>query len=275
MKERKKEMSFLDHVEELRWHLIRSAIAIVIGAVFCGIFIEKIVDDFLLGMVDPNFITYRGLNYFTESLGMGKPFSFSAEQFHVQNLAVFGQFNTFLWVALVAGIIVAFPYIVVEIWRFVSPALTEKERKYSASFIGITSFLFLLGVTFGYFIISPLAIHFGYTFKISEKTENIFRLGDVISTITTSTLSMGVVFLIPIFIYFFTKIGLITPSFLKENRRIALIIILILSAFITPSDIFSMLVAAVPLYGLFEISIIVSTIVYNKNESEQSLPKKS
>ncbi|APD05560.1 sec-independent protein translocase protein TatC [Flavobacteriaceae bacterium UJ101] len=275
MKEEKKEMSFLDHVEELRWHLVRSTIAIVIGAIICGVFIEKIVDDFLLGMVDPNFITYRGLNYFTESLGMGTPFSFSADQFHVQNLAVFGQFNTFLWVALVAGIILAFPYIVFEIWRFVKPALSEDEKKYASSFIGITSFLFLSGVAFGYFVISPLAIHFGYTFKISEKTENIFRLGDVISTITTSTLSMGVVFLIPIFIYFFTKIGLITPSFLKENRRFALVIILILAAFITPSDIFSMLVAAVPLYGLFEISIIVSTVVHKNNESEQSLSKTS
>lgn len=273
MKEEKKEMSFLDHVEELRWHLIRSTIAIVLGAIMCGVFIEKIVDDFLLGMVDPEFITYRGLNYFTESLGMGTPFSFSADQFHVQNLAVFGQFNTFLWVALVAGIIVAFPYIVFEIWRFVKPALSENEKKYASSFIGITSFLFLSGVAFGYFVISPLAIHFGYTFKISEKTENIFRLGDVISTITTSTLSMGIVFLIPVFIYFFTKIGLITPSFLKENRRFALIIILILAAFITPSDVFSMLVAAIPLYGLFEISIIVSAMVYRKNEAEQSLSK--
>lgn len=273
MKEEKKEMSFLDHVEELRWHLIRSTIAIVLGAIMCGVFIEKIVDDFLLGMVDPEFITYRGLNYFTESLGMGTPFSFSADQFHVQNLAVFGQFNTFLWVALVAGIIVAFPYIVFEIWRFVKPALSENEKKYASSFIVITSFLFLSGVAFGYFVISPLAIHFGYTFKISEKTENIFRLGDVISTITTSTLSMGIVFLIPVFIYFFTKIGLITPSFLKENRRFALIIILILAAFITPSDVFSMLVAAIPLYGLFEISIIVSAMVYKKNEAEQSLSK--
>ncbi len=274
MEEQKREMSFLDHVEELRWHLIRSTIAIIISAVVCGIFIERIVDDFLLGMVDPDFITYRGLNYFTENLGMGTPFAFSTDQFHVQNLAVFGQFNTFLWVALVAGIIVAFPYIVFEIWRFVSPALTEKERKYSSSFIGVTSFLFLTGTAFGYFIISPLAIHFGYTFKISEKTENIFRLGDVISTITTSTLSMGVVFLMPVFIYFFTKIGLITPSFLKSNRRFALIIILILAAFITPSDVFSMLVAAVPLWGLFELSIVISTLVYKKNESEQSLPKK-
>ncbi len=274
-KEKLEELSFLDHVEELRWHLIRGAIAIVIGAILCGIFIEKIIDEFLLGMVDPHFITYRGLNYFTHNLGMGTPFAFSADEFHVQNFAVFGQFNIFLWVALVAGIIIAFPYIVFEIWRFVRPALTEKERKYSTSFIGITSFLFLSGIAFGYFVISPLAIHFGYTFKISEKTENIFRLGDIISTITTSTLSMGIVFLIPIFIYFFTKIGLITPAFLKENRRFALIIILILAAFITPSDIFSMLVAAVPLYGLFEISILVSTIVYNKNESERSLSKKT
>ncbi len=268
-----KEMSFLNHLEELRWHLVRSSIAIIVGAVIAAFFIEKIIDEFLLGMVDPEFITYRGLNYFTDMLGMGKPFSFSIDEFQVQNLAVFGQFNTFLWVSLVAGLIIAFPYIVYEIWRFIKPALSDRERKYAFSFVGITSFLFLLGVSFGYFIISPLAIHFGYTFKISEKAENIFRLGDVISTITTSTLSMGVVFLIPIFIYFFTKIGLITPSFLKDNRRYALIVILILSAFITPSDVFSMLVASIPLWILFEISILVSTIVYKKDESEQLLSK--
>lgn len=275
MKEQKKEMSFLDHVEELRWHLVRSSIAIVFGAIICGVFVKDIVDDFLLGMVNPEFITYRGLNYFTENLGLGTPFSFSADQFHVQNFAVFGQFNIFLWVALVAGVILAFPYIVFEIWRFVKPALSEKEKKYASSFIGVTSFLFLLGVFFGYFVISPLALHFGYTFTISEKTENIFRLGEVISTITTSTLSMGVVFLTPVLIYFFTKIGLVTPSFLKENRRFAVIIILILAAFITPSDIFSMLVAAIPLWGLFEVSILVSIMVYKKNESEELPSKKN
>ncbi len=263
------EMSFLDHLEELRWHLIRSAIAIVVGAILCGIFAQEIVDEFLLGMIDPDFITYRGLNYCTQLLGMGKPFTLSAEDLHVQNIAVFGQFNTFIWVALIAGIVLSFPYIVYEIWRFVKPGLSAKEQKYSASFIGVTSFLFLLGVIFGYFVISPLAIHFGYTFKISNKTENIFRLGDVISTIVTTTISMGVVFLIPVFIYFFTKIGLMTPAFLKKNRKFAFIIILVLSAFITPSDVFSMLVAAVPLWGLFEMSIIVSAFVYKGLQKEK------
>ncbi|HBL78786.1 MAG TPA: twin-arginine translocase subunit TatC [Aequorivita sp.] len=268
-----KEMSFLDHLEELRWHLIRSTIAVVVLALLAFIFKDFIFDTLIFGPKRPDFPTYRMFCNISRSLGMDT-FCFQEMPFRIQSRTMAGQFSAHMWTSIYAGIIIAFPYILYEFWRFISPGLKEKERKSSRGFIVIASLLFFLGVLFGYYLITPLSINFLGNYQVSEEVFNDFDLDSYISLVRTSVLACGIVFELPIIMYILTKIGLVTPEILRKYRKFALIIVLILSAVITPPDIVSQIIVAIPILILYEVSIYISRIVIRNQKREERRRKK-
>lgn len=253
-------MSFLDHLEELRWHLIRSTLAVVIVAVVAFLFKGFIFDVLIFGPSKPHFATYRLFCNVSRSLGMDS-FCFQEMPFRIQSRTMSGQFSAHLWTSIYAGIIIAFPYILYEFWRFISPGLKEKERSSSRGFILIASLLFFLGVLFGYYVITPLSINFLGSYQVSEEVINQFDLDSYISLVRTSVLASGIIFELPIIIYILTKIGLLTPEILKKYRKFALIIVLTVSAIITPPDVASQIIVAIPILILYEVSIYISKVV--------------
>ena len=254
------EMSFLDHLEELRWHLIRSVIMVIIFAVLAFINKSFVFDELVLAPKNPDFLTYKLLCQFSQKVGID--LCIEKISFVVKNLNMAGSFTMHMLVAFVTGIIVAFPYLTWEIWRFVKPALKQKELKYARGMVFYVSLLFVLGVLFGYYIISPLSINFLGGYTVSSEVPNEIALNSYVSTVTTLTLMAGLVFELPVLVYFLTKVGLITPQFLKSYRRHSIVVILILAAIITPSpDVISQIIVAIPLLFLYEIGIYVSKMV--------------
>jgi sec-independent protein translocase protein TatC len=263
-----KEMSFLDHLEELRWHLVRSTFAILIVAVLAFLFKSFVFDTLIFGPSKPGFATYRLLCNISTSLGMDA-FCFQEMPFRIQSRTMGGQFSAHMWTSIYAGIIVAFPYILYEFWKFISPGLKPKERKTSRGFILIASLLFFIGVLFGYYLITPLSINFLGNYQVSTEVHNDFDLDSYISLVRTSVLACGIVFELPIIIYILTKIGLVTPEILRKYRKFALIIVLVLSAVITPPDIVSQIIVAIPILILYEVSIFISKIVVKNQLKEE------
>jgi len=263
-----KEMSFLDHLEELRWHLIRSTIAVMAVAFLAFIFKDFIFDTLIFGPKKSDFPTYRMFCNISRSLGMDT-FCFQEMPFRIQSRTMAGQFSAHMWTSIYAGIIIAFPYILYEFWRFISPGLKEKERKSSRGFIFIASLLFFTGVLFGYYLITPLSINFLGNYQVSKEVFNDFDLDSYISLVRTSVLACGIVFELPILMYILTKIGLVTPEILRKYRKFALIIVLILSAVITPPDIVSQIIVAIPILILYEVSIYISKIVIRNQKREE------
>ena len=259
------EMSFLDHLEILRWHLIRSGIAILLFSILAFIFKEIIFDVVLLAPKDPNFLTYRFLCNISQALGLGDALCIKESPFSLMNINMAGQFSAHLLTSFYAGFILAFPYVFWEIWRFVLPALKEKEAKVSRGIVFFSSLLFLTGVIFGYFVIAPLSINFLGSYQVSQTVANQISLTSFISTVTTISLANGIIFELPILVYFLTKIGLLTPEFMRTYRRHAMVITLILSAIITPPDITSQILVSFPLIILYEISIQISKAIVKKN----------
>ncbi|MGB0828678.1 MAG: twin-arginine translocase subunit TatC [Flavobacteriaceae bacterium] len=264
----KDEMSFLDHLEELRWHLIRSVLAILIVATVAFIFKDFIFDVLLFGPKNKDFITYRWFCSISQTLGQGSTFCIEELPFRIQSRTMAGQFSAHLWTSILAGFIVSFPYIIFEFWRFISPGLYEKERKNARGFIFIASFLFFIGVLFGYYVVTPLSINFLGNYTVSSEIFNDFDLSSYIGLLRASVLASGIIFELPIIIYFLTRIGLITPQFLKKNRKISLVLVLSLSAIITPPDIASQIIVSIPILILYEVSIVIAKIVTrNQNKA--------
>ena len=260
------QMSFLDHLEELRWHLIRSVVSIIIIGSLAFLFKDFIFDTLLFGPKNINFITYRWFCNISEILGQGNSFCIQEMPFRIQSRTMAGQFSAHLWTSILAGFIVSFPYVLYELWKFISPGLNNYERKNARGFILIASLLFFTGVLFGYYIITPLSINFLGNYSVSDEVFNDFDLSSYISLLRASVLASGLIFELPIIIYFFTKIGIVTPGFLKSNRKFALVILLSLSAIITPPDIASQIIVCIPLLILYEVSIFISRIVYSRQE---------
>jgi sec-independent protein translocase protein TatC len=186
--------------------------------------------------------------------------------FIIQSRKVGAQFNTAIWTSITTGVVVGFPYILYEFWKFISPGLYDNERKSSKGFIIIASLLFFMGVFFGYYVIAPLSINFLSGFKVADTIHNEFDIDSYVGLMRASVLAAGIIFELPIIMYFLTKIGLVTPEFLKKNRKYALVIVLILSAIITPPDISTQVIVAVPILILYEVSIIISRIVIKREE---------
>ncbi|MBI1287429.1 MAG: twin-arginine translocase subunit TatC [Flavobacteriales bacterium] len=261
------EMSFLEHLEVLRWHLIRSAAAIFIVAIAAFIAKGFIFDTLLLGPKNPDFWTYRMLCELSEKFNLSDLLCITEIPFDLINISMAGQFSTHIFVSIIAGVVVAFPYIIFEMWRFIKPGLYNKERKYASGMVFYTSVLFIMGVLFGYYIIAPLSVNFLGSYRVSEAIHNQIDLNSYFSTIATLVLASGGVFELPVLIYFLTKIGLVTPELLRQYRRHAVVGILILAAVITPPDVSSQILVFVPLMLLYEVSIWVSAIVL-RNEAK-------
>ncbi len=262
-------MSFWGHIGELRGHLIRSIIAIVVGAIIVGVNIEWIMDVLFFGPTRNDFVTFRVLNYFTTEYLGTESFHIPGD-FQVQQKKLLQQFNVMMQVSIFGGVVLAFPYIVWELWRFIAPALMPKERKNSAFYVNFLWILFLIGIMVGYFLILPLAINFGMVFSISENITQLFDLSDYTTLFLQVVLGMGLVFLFPVIVYVLTAIEILTPAFLKTYRRHAIVLIMVVAAIITPADVFSMLAAAFPLLLLYEFSIFLSMRVYKRIQAENA-----
>ncbi|WP_419210910.1 twin-arginine translocase subunit TatC [Maribacter sp. X9] len=269
------EMSFLDHLEELRWHLIRSTLAVIIIGCVAFVFSGFIFDSIIFAPKSMDFPTYRYLCDAAKWFNMESDFCKDKLPFEIQSRTMGGQFSADIWTSIWAGIILAFPYIIYELWKFISPGLYEKERKHSKGFIFITSLLFFLGVLFGYYIVAPLSINFLGSYRVSEEVTNHIDLSDYISTVRLAVLSCGIIFELPIIIYFLTKVGLVTPDIMKKYRKIALVIVLILSAIITPPDVTSQIIVAIPVLILYQVSISISAWVLRKERKKEQRAKKN
>lgn len=263
------QMSFLDHLEELRWHLVRCTLAVLILAVVAFIAKDLIFNKILFAPKDPNFITYRFFCHISKLIGVGESGCVTEIGFRIQNRTMAGQFNIHIWTAITAGIIVGFPYILYELWKFIVPALKTGERKNSKKFIFVASILFFLGVLFGYYIISPLSINFLANYTVSSEVHNDIDINSYMGLIRTSALACGVVFELPILIFILSKLGLVTPEALRKYRKFSIVGILILSAVITPPDVASQVIVAIPILILYELSIFISKIVIKKEKLKE------
>ncbi len=260
------DMSFLQHLEVLRWHLVRAVSAIFIFAI--GAFIAKsfIFDTVLLGPKGGDFWTYRMLCRASEKFGLSDLLCITDIPFELINISMAGQFTTHIVVSIIVGFVLAFPYVVFEIWRFIKPGLYKTERKYASGMVFYTSALFILGILFGYYIIAPLSVNFLGSYHVSDLVTNQIDLNSYFSTLATLVLASGIVFELPVFIYFLTKIGVVTPDSLRQYRKHAVVGVLILAAVITPPDVSSQVLVFFPLMLLYEVSIWVSAFVLRKGE---------
>lgn len=262
------EMSFFEHLETLRWHLIRSAFAIVLFAILAFAYYNEIFDGIIMAPTHTNFFTYRMMCNVGEFLQRMSSW-FSAKNFCVDkinvnliNTELAGQFTLQINSAIMIGLTLGIPYILYELWKFIRPALHEKERKSASGFVFYSSMLFALGVCFGYYVVTPLAIKFLASYTVSATITNMFSIDSYISTVTTLTLASGVAFQLPIVVYILANIGILTPKFMRRTRRYAIVIILIIAAIITPTpDALTMTVVAIPLLLLYELSIVVAGVV--------------
>jgi sec-independent protein translocase protein TatC len=270
-----KEMSFLDHLEELRWLLVRSTIAIIVMAFLTYFISDFLFDTIIFGPTRPTFYTYRIFCDLSHQLNFGDSICIEELPFIIQNTLMEGQVNMFVWMCILAGFILAFPYILWQIWSFISPALYQNEKKNAKLFIFISSILFFCGVLFGYFIIIPMSVNFVATFTVSDMVKNQFTLESYIGMFKTSVVAGGLFFELPIIIYFLTKLGLVTPEFLRKYRKYAIVIVLIVAAIVTPPDVVSQTIVAIPMLIIFELSVIISSIVYKRKLKNEKLVVKS
>ena len=266
-KKKETEMSFLDHLEELRWHIVRSAGAIMVFAIIAFVMKSFIFDVVILAPRTPEFWTNQMFTKFGDLIG-SEAVKINQVALKMQSIKIAGQFSAHIMISIIAGFIIASPVVFYEFWRFIKPALYDKERKHASGAVFFTTILFLMGILFGYFLIVPLSVHFLGTYQASSEVENAINLGSYVGSVTTISLATGVVFLLPIFSYFLSKVGLLTPQFMKTYRKHAYVIMLLLSAVITPPDIYSQVLVCFPLVFLYEIGIMISRHVVKKREKE-------
>ena len=261
-----KEMSFLDHLEDLRWKLIRSFLSVIVLASIAFLAKDFIFNVLIFGPKHSDFPTYKILCEIAQFIGFKDSFCFTELPFRIQSRTMGGQFSAHVWTSITAGFIIAFPYILHEMWKFLSPGLKVKERSSAKGFILIASLLFFIGVLFGYYVVTPLSINFLGTYQVSGEVHNDFDLSSYISLVRASVIASGLIFELPILIYILTKVGVVSPKILKKYRKISLVIVLILSAIITPPDIASQVIVSVPIIVLYEISIYISKAVIRKQQ---------
>lgn len=266
------EMGFFDHVEELRWHLIRSVAAVVICASLVGIYYDVVFDKIILGIQYREFPTYRlmcrvGALLHTSGLCIDKDMIIP-----LQNTSMFGQITLLFQYSIIIGLVIAFPYIVWELWRFVAPALPPEDQKKASRVILGCSLFFFIGITFCYFIIIPFSVNFAVNFSISPTIKNNFTIENYIDFFTVMLLAIGVVFELPMVVYFLSKLGILKPAMMRRTRRYAVLIIVIASGIITPSpDVFTQCLVAVPIYCLYELSIFVSARIEKQRQKDEAI----
>jgi sec-independent protein translocase protein TatC len=263
------EMTFLQHLEELRWHIIRSVVAVAVGAVVAFILKDFIFNHIILAPKSPDFITNRLLCRLADIVN-APALCINQEPLELISIKMSGQFTTHINISLIAGLVLAFPYVFWEFWSFFRPALYEKERKYARGAVTAASLLFITGILFGYYIISPLSINFLATYRVSEIVHNQINITSYIGSVTSVALSAGVTFELPIVVFFLARIGVITPEFMRKYRRHAIVVVLIIAAIITPPDVFSQTLVSIPLILLYEVSIFIAARVVKKREMDDA-----
>lgn len=265
----KSEMGFLDHLEELRWVIVRSSIGVFVGAVVAFIFSSFIFDKLILMPKTPEFFTNRVLCSLAQTLDSPN-LCINSTPLNIININMAGQFNTHIMVSLYVGLIIAFPFMVFQFWQFIKPALYDAERRKARGAVFYISSLFFIGVLFGYFIISPLTIHFLGGYSVSGEVTNQINLGSYIASVTSVTLAAGLLFELPVLVVFLTKAGIVSPTFLRKYRKHTFIVIMTVAAIITPPDILSLLLVTFPLWLLFEVSIVLSAKLYKKRLKDEA-----
>ncbi|MBP6458626.1 MAG: twin-arginine translocase subunit TatC [Crocinitomicaceae bacterium] len=250
MKEDNVSMPFLEHLEELRWRLVRSAIAILLVSAVIWFYQEWIIDTLFLSMKDPSFITYRLFCQY---------FNICIEEIplKMQSTTMAGQFSYGLMMSVMGGVVVSFPYVFHQLWSFIKPGLKQNEKSAVKGLVFYVSILFFLGILFGYFIVAPLCVQFFGTYQISKNIENIFTISSYMSTIISTVFYSGLLFLLPVIAFILGKMGVVTAEFLRKYRKHSIVGVLIIAAVITPPDLISQIIVAIPIVLLYEISIIV------------------
>ena len=267
----KAEMSFIDHLEVLRWHIVRSAIALVVSAITIFIFIDWIFDNIIYAPARESFVTYAALCNLGHKLHLGNTLCMPPVKIPLLINTIGGSFTSAINICFMGGLIIAFPYLFYELWRFIKPALSPKELKYARGSVGWVSLCFFTGGAFGYFLLAPFTFNFLASFKIGTLGSQTYlpSLEDYIDTLVNIILGCGIAFELPVLAYVLSKIGLITPKFLKTYRKYAYVVILIVAAVITPSpDWTSQTIVAIPLIFLYEISVFISARVVKQKEIE-------
>lgn len=260
------EMTFIQHLEVLRFHLMRSAIAVFVFSILAFVNKSFLFDDVIFGPKQSDFFTFKVLCQFSNFLNQKVPslvedatiLCIGGDFPPLQNIDMSGQFTSHIMVSMIAGLVLSFPYILFEVWRFIKPGLEQNERKYASGIVFWASLLFMFGVLFGYYLIAPLSVNFFFTYSISSEVQTLPTLSTYVSTVTGVVLAAGVVFELPLIVYFLSKVGILSPEILRTYRKHFVVAALILSAIITPPDIFSQILVTIPLIFLYEISISIS-----------------
>ena len=266
--DKSEDLTFWEHADVLRKYLIRSILVLLILSIAAFFFKDFIFNEIILGPKHPNFITYRILSRLGAFFNVDS-FRFDEIRFNLINIELGGQFRWHMIISIVTGVIVGFPFIIMQLWYFIKPALNPKELNYSTGVLFYISDLFTLGVLFGYYVILPLTINFLANYELSSQINNQITISSYISIATWLPVSTGLVFELPVLVYFLAKIGLLTAKFLKKNRKFSIVLILIIAGIITPStDMFSQVLVALPLYALYEISITIAARINKKQQQE-------
>lgn len=257
-----KEMSFFDHLEELRWRLVRCAVAVVAVGIVIWMYQEWIYDHIFKTMSDKNFITYRLMCQFLGICIDNIPLK-------TQSTTMGGQFGYSMMMSFLGGVVVSFPYIFYQAWSFIKPGLKVNEIKAVRGIVFYVSLLFFTGILFGYFVVAPMCVQFFGSYQISKSVENIFTINSYMSTIISTVFYTGLMFLLPVLIYIFAELGIVTPQFLRKYRKHAIVGVLILAAVITPPDVVSQILVTIPIILLYEIGVLVAARVYKKKREEE------
>ena len=268
-KDPRAEMSFIDHLEDLRWHVIRSVIAVLIGAIIVFIYSDYVVNQILFAPTRSDFVSARWLCSLGHKIGIGNTLCFPEVKAKFLENTMTGQFIASFTLAFIGGFILAFPYVFWEFWKFLKPALSSKELKKTGGIIIWVSLLFFAGVAFGYFILTPFMVNFYFNYKLSSQIEIMPSFSDYLENLVYTTAGIGVLFQMPLLVMVLARIGIVTGSFLKKYRRHAFVIILIAAAIITPStDPFSLTIVTIPLYLLFEASVVIASRIERRKAKE-------
>lgn len=267
----KGEMSFVDHLDVLRGHLFRSLVAVILGAIAVGVYNKFFIKKVLMGPTHNDFPTYAIMCKAGRAMGLGKAMCMDGISVKMQNTAVSGQLSMFFTIVFIGGFIIAFPYVFWEFWKFIKPALTKKEMQKTRGVIFWVSFLFFLGVLFGYYVLAPYTVNFFSNFQMDENIENIWTIVSYIQTLVPLILGTGLAFQLPLVMFFLARVGVVTASSLRKIRKYAIVVIVILAGLITPPDVISQIIVTVPLLILYEISVILTARVEKEKAHEEAL----
>lgn len=248
------EMTFFDHIDVLRSHVVRAVVVLFVAALTAFFAKNFIIDTVLFGPISPDFPMNRWINSILNAFG-NSAYEVNNIKLNLINTKISGQFNLHMTVAIATGFVITIPYLLWELWRFISPALSPKERMKSRYFVFYVSLCFFTGLLFGYFIISPMTISFLSNYSVSSEIKNMIDVTSYLSTVLNVSLACAIVFELPVLVYFLTKMNIVSSSFLKRYRRHAIFVLVVFAAIITPPDVFSQVLVAIPLLGLYELSI--------------------